>query len=78
MFTEDTETDFSTSVDVWIEATTSAIRCQASHGWWLRGIGGTDFHFELEQAKCIRCVGRADDKTAQIADILFKVGDGKC
>lgn len=77
MCTEDTETDFSASVDVGIEPAATAIGGQASHRWGLRGIFGADFDLELEETKLVGCVGRTDNKAAQITDILLKVGDGK-
>ena len=76
--TEDTETDFSRSVDVWIESAAASICCQAFHHWRLRGIFRADFHLEFEEAKLVRCVGRANNKAAQITDIFLEMCDGKC
>ena len=76
--TKNTETNFARSVDVGVESTTAIVGGQAFHGWRLGRIGGSDFCFEFEEAKLVRCIGRADDKTAHSTDVVFQVGDGKC
>jgi alpha-D-ribose 1-methylphosphonate 5-triphosphate synthase subunit PhnG len=78
MTTKNTETDFARSVDVGIETTTTIVGGHASHSRWLGRIGGTDFHFELEEAKLVRCIGRTDDETAQGTDIVLEMRSGKC
>lgn len=78
MSTKNTEADFARSVDVRIEPTTAIIGGGASHGWRLCRIGGADFHFELEEAKLVRCIGRPDDETAQSTDIVLQMCNSKC
>jgi hypothetical protein len=78
IYTKDTEANSARSVDVRIETTTAIVGGHASHGWRLYRILEADFHFELEEAKLVRCIRRPDDETAQSADVVLEVCNGKC
>jgi hypothetical protein len=78
MSTKNTEANFARSVDVGIETTTAIVGGHTFHGWRLCRIGRADFHFELEEAKLVRCFGRPDDKAAQSTDVVLEVRNSKC
>lgn len=76
--TQDTETHFTSGVDVRVETTSSSIGSDTldlgSFGW----VSVREPQFEFIEAKLVRGIRRTDDECSDIPDIILTKGDGKC
>lgn len=76
--TQDTETHFTSGVDVGVETTSSSIGSDAldlgSFGW----VSVRELQFKFKEAKLVRGVRRTDDECSDMSDIILTKGDGKC
>lgn len=62
------------SVDVWIEAALTFVRCPRVDFRWLRGVVVAEFEAELEEAILVGGVRCANDESFDVANVGLLAG----